>query len=50
MKAKTKKPKKAKQRLEWPERIPDTPENVARALWRPPKKEWNYLKGTSKNG
>ena len=32
---------------EWPERIPDTPENIARAvLTTPPKKdnEWEYMK------
>ena len=32
---------------EWPEQIPDTPENVARAiLTTPPKKddEWEYMK------
>jgi hypothetical protein len=28
-----------------PEPIPDTPENVARAIMQgPPKKEWRYLK------
>ena len=28
-----------------PEPIPDTPENIARAIMRgPPKKEWDYLK------
>ena len=28
-----------------PEPIPDTPENIARAIMRgPPKKEWNYVK------
>ena len=28
-----------------PEPIPDTPENVARAIMqRPPKKDWDYLK------
>ena len=28
-----------------PEAIPDTPENVARAILKnPPKKNWNYLK------
>ena len=28
-----------------PAPIPDTPENIARAIMRgPPKKEWNYLK------
>ena len=28
------------------EPIPDTPENIARAIMRgPPKKEWRYLKG-----
>ncbi len=28
-----------------PERIPDTPENIARAIMQgPPKKEWDYLK------
>ena len=30
---------------EWPEPIPDTPENIARALMAgPPKKQWRYLK------
>ena len=30
---------------EWPDNIPDTPENVARAIMaRPPKKDWDYLK------
>ena len=28
-----------------PDLIPDTPENVARAIMkRPPKKDWDYLK------
>ena len=28
-----------------PEPIPDTAENIARAIMRgPPKKEWNYMK------
>ncbi len=28
-----------------PEPIPDTPENIARAIMRgPPKKEWDYMK------
>ena len=28
-----------------PDLIPDTPENIAKAiLRRPPKKDWNYLK------
>ena len=28
-----------------PEPIPDTPENIARAILQgPPKKEWDYLK------
>ena len=28
-----------------PEPIPDTAENIARAIMRgPPKKEWNYIK------
>ena len=28
-----------------PEPIPDTPENIARAIMRgPPKKKWDYLK------
>ena len=32
-----------------PEPIPDTPENVARAIMRgPPKKEWDYLKAAVK--
>ena len=31
---------------EWPDTIPDTPENVARAIMAgPPKKDWDYLKG-----
>ena len=44
------KPKKeAKRRgrppLPIPERIPDTPENVMRAIIKtPPDKDWNYLK------
>ena len=30
---------------EWPDPIPDTPENVARAIMQgPPKKEWQFLK------
>ena len=30
---------------EWPDTIPDTPENVARAIMAgPPKKDWDYLK------
>ena len=38
-----------------PEPIPDTPENIARAIVRgPPKKEWDYMKaamaGESKDG
>ena len=32
-----------------PEPIPDTPENVAKAIMkRPPKKVWNYLKKARK--
>ena len=32
-----------------PEPIPDTPENVARAIMRgPPKKEWDYLEAAGK--
>ncbi len=32
-----------------PEPIPDTPENVARAIMRgPPRKEWDYLKAAGK--
>ncbi len=32
-----------------PDQIPDTPENVARAIMRgPPKKEWDYLKAAGK--
>ena len=32
-----------------PEPIPDTPENVARAIMQgPPKKEWRYLKNKEK--
>ena len=35
-----------------PEQIPDTPENVAKALMRSkPKKDWEYLKeGKKENG
>lgn len=34
-----------------PESIPDTPENVARAIMQnPPKKVWNYLKRNNDNG
>lgn len=29
-----------------PDRIPDTPENIARAILAgPPKKDWRYLQG-----
>ena len=32
-----------------PPPIPDTPENIARAIMQgPPKKEWDYLKKTSR--
>ena len=32
-----------------PEPIPDTPEDIARAIMTgPPKAEWDYLKGESK--
>ena len=32
-----------------PEPIPDTPENVARAIMRgPPKKEWDYLEAAGR--
>ena len=32
-----------------PEPIPDTPENVARAIMQgPPKKKWDYLKAVAK--
>ena len=31
-----------------PEPIPDTPENIARAIMRgPPKKEWDYMKAAT---
>ena len=31
--------------LKMPEPIPDTPENVARAIMKgPPKKDWRYIK------
>ena len=36
---------------EWPEQIPDTPENIARAILNtPPKKndEWDYMKRHNK--
>lgn len=30
---------------EMPPKIPDTPENIAKAIMqRPPKKDWDYLK------
>ena len=30
---------------EWPDNIPDTPENIARAIMAgPPKEDWDYLK------
>ena len=35
--------------LKMPEPIPDTPENVARAIMKdPPKKDWRYLKKHTK--
>lgn len=38
--------KRKRNRREMPERIDDTPENIAAAvLGRPPKKDWDYLKG-----
>ena len=43
--------KDARRRLEMPEQIPDTPENVARALMStPPKRpdEWDYVKESAK--
>lgn len=40
-----KRPRGRPEEKEWPENIPDTPENVARAIMaRPPKKDWDYLK------
>ena len=42
-----KKPKRGRPPLPMPEPIPDTPENIARAILNtPPKKphEWDYLK------
>ncbi len=40
-----KRPRRRPVEKEWPETIPDTPENVARAIMAgPPKREWNYLK------
>ena len=34
-----------------PESIPDTPENIARAIMRgPPKKEWNYMEAAKARG
>ena len=51
--SKTPKPKPAPRgrpvKLKMPEPIPDTPDNVARAIMRgPPKKEWRYLKVAQK--
>ena len=41
-------PQTAVSRRDRIEPIPDTPENIARAIMRgPPKKEWRYLKGDS---
>ena len=41
----TKRPRGRPEEREWPDSIPDTPENVARAIMaRPPKKDWDYLK------
>ncbi len=38
-------PRRGRPRLKWPDQIPDTPENVARAIMQgPPKKEWQFLK------
>ena len=32
-----------------PPRIPDTPENIAKAIMKgPPKKKWRYLEGGSR--
>ena len=48
-KTKTKRPRGRPVEYPMPEPIPDTPENVARAIMRaPPKKEWNYLKAAGK--
>lgn len=31
--------------MRMPDPIPDTPENVARAImWHPPKEDWDFLK------
>lgn len=39
------KPKRGRPPLPMPEPIPDTPENIARAIMRrPPKRDWDYLK------
>ena len=41
----TKKPKGRPVTLKMPEQIPDTPENVAKALMKTPRpKQWKYLK------
>lgn len=41
----TKKPRGRPTEREMPERIPDSPENIARAIMQgPPKKGWDYLK------
>lgn len=40
----TSKRKRGRPPLPMPEAIPDTPQNVAKALFRgPPKKEWRYM-------
>ena len=40
--------RRPKRKLEMPEKIPDTPENLAKIIMkRPPKKNWRYLKRES---
>ena len=44
-----KKPRGRPIEREMPERIPDSPENIARAIMQgPPKKDWDYLKREAK--
>ena len=44
-----KKPRGRPVEKEMPPPIPDTPENVARAIMQsPPKKQWDYLKKPTK--
>ena len=46
----TARPESTNSRRDTIQPIPDSPQNIARAIMRgPPKKEWRYLKGDSTN-